>query len=353
MNRTDVFLKQISRREIDAALIENTENLRYLSGFFGDSSQALVSPETCLLFTDFRYIEQAEKEVESFEIIKTTGAERLSAIANAVSGLKVKNLGVEADISHRRFMEYNDRLKTQKYTDISPDVQALRAVKSKEEQTYIRAASKIVDRAFSHMIKTIRSGMSEKDVLAELVYFLYRHSEGLAFDPIVASGENGALPHARPTGRTIGPGDFLTMDFGCIINGYCSDFTRTIAIGNVDSTQKKVYDVVRKAQAAAIDAVRAGISARALDETARGMIAEAGYRECFEHGLGHGVGLNVHENPVINPASKDVLKAGMAITIEPGIYIKGCTGVRIEDLCIVQDDGADVLTESQKDLVII
>jgi Xaa-Pro aminopeptidase len=191
------------------------------------------------------------------------------------------------------------------------------------------------------------------DIRAELIYYMNKNGADIAFPPIVASGENSSLPHATPTDRKIAPGDFLTMDYGCRFDGYCSDFTRTVAISHMDKEQQKVYDIVKHAGDMALEALAAGKGAREIDAIARGHIAQAGYGEAFGHGLGHGVGMMIHEAPTLNEASDATLQDGMVVTIEPGIYLKGRWGVRIEDICVVRNGGCENLTSAPRDIIII
>jgi Xaa-Pro aminopeptidase len=237
--------------------------------------------------------------------------------------------------------------------DISGAIEAQRIVKDDSELALIERGARHNDALFAHLCRLIQSGMTEMDIKAEIVYYMNKNGADIAFAPIVASGPNSSLPHATPTNRKIQPGDFVTMDYGCRFDGYCSDFTRTVGILDIDKEQQKVYDVVKCAGDIALRMLADGISAREVDAAARSHIAQHGYAEAFGHGLGHGVGLFIHESPTLNEISMGTLADGMVVTVEPGIYLKGRFGVRIEDLCVIKNGGSVNLTTAPRDLIII
>lgn len=338
---------------VDAALITSDINVRYYSGFSGNSSQLLITQDKKLFFTDFRYTEQAEAETD-FTVVETKANERIKTIFEYAGRNNIKKLGVDlSEVSlyaYKSYLEYTDE---KNIVDLSPAIHAQRAVKDAGEIELIAKGAKHNDELFAHMCGILKPGMSELDIKAEIVYFMNRHGADTAFDPIVASGPNSSLPHATPTARKIAEGDFVTMDYGCRFGGYCSDFTRTVAISYIDKDMQKVYDIVNNAALRAFEALKAGATGKDVDAAARNYIAEAGYGEAFGHGLGHGVGILIHEAPTLNPLSEEILAPGMVITIEPGIYLKGRYGVRIEDICVVRDGGFENLSAAPRDMIII
>ena len=230
----------------------------------------------------------------------------------------------------------------------------MRSVKNEDEINAIKAAQKMTDDTFTYIIERISAGRTERDVMLDMEFYMRRMgSEGVSFDFIVVSGKNSSLPHGVPTDKKIENGDFLTMDFGAIVNGYHSDMTRTVAVGNISEEQRRVYDTVLKAQLAAIDAVKPGVVCRDIDKIARDIIYGAGYEGCFGHGLGHSVGVEIHEKPLFNTRCDTVLKEGTVMTVEPGIYLENKFGVRIEDMVVAVKDGCKILTNSRKDLIIL
>ena len=233
-------------------------------------------------------------------------------------------------------------------------IDALRSVKTEEEQALLARAEAIGDAAFAQICTVLKAGMTEREAAAELEYLLKKNgAQGFSFETIMASGAHSSMPHAVPTDKVIEDGDFVTMDFGCIYEGYCSDMTRTVAIGHADDEQRSVYETVLRAQRAAIDAIRPGMTGEEADAVARAVIQKAGYGSCFGHALGHAVGLAIHEDPRLAPGNETVLEPGMAVTIEPGIYLPGRFGVRIEDLVVITADGCRDLTHSPKELLIL
>lgn len=342
----------IAQKKADAALITTDENIRYYSGFSGSSSQLLITPTQKYLFTDARYTEQAEAETD-FTVIETKSPARLAAIfdrANA-SG---KRLGIDlAGVSYTAYKDYLAHIDEADIVDISDAVETQRLVKDDSELALIAKGAQHNDALFSHLCGLIRPGITEIDIKAEIIYYMNKNGADSAFAPIVASGPNSSLPHATPTNRVIVPGDFVTMDYGCRLGGYCSDFTRTVGILDIDKEQQKVYDIVKCAGDIALKMLADGVAARDADAAARSHIAQHGYAEAFGHGLGHGVGLFIHEAPRLNEVSADTLANGMVVTVEPGIYLKGRFGVRIEDLCVIKHGGSVNLTAAPRDLIIL
>lgn len=353
--RYGALTEALEKRGLDACWFTDPSNRRYLSGFTGSAGALLIHPSSRKLFTDSRYTAQAKNEAQGFEIVECAGGETASKVAVACRDLGVRRLGFEEDrvpvSEHRRMQEL-----------LGPDVElvwagdilsSMRSVKTPDEIERLREASAAADEAFYQICGVVEPGMREQDVALEIDCLLRKKCGATAFDTIAASGPNSALPHAKPGGRRLQAGDALVLDFGAACGGYCSDFTRTIFIGAIDKALRSVYNVVRNAQEAALSGIRAGMACRDADALARNVVIEAGYGGCFGHGLGHGVGLDVHEAPRVSPAADGVLEEGMVITVEPGVYIEGTGGVRIEDLCVVREDRLEILTRATRDIIII
>lgn len=348
------LLERMQGAGLDAFVLLSRTNIRYLSGFTGSTSILLVHETGCTLFTDFRYMLQAKEQLPwQFEVVETQRGNDLELLAQRLARLGCKTVGFEdRTISYQQYRQV--AALGFSFTPASGLVDELRLIKDHFELCALRLAQQAADAAFGQLLSLLQPGMTELDVAAELDYLLKKNgAEAAAFDIIVASGKNGALCHAVPTRRCLAPGDMVVLDFGARVQGYCSDMTRTVAIGRPDKKLQDIYAVVLDAQLCALDALRPGISARQLHELAAEVIQRAGYGDCFGHGLGHGFGLDIHEPPTANARSGDVFQPGMTITIEPGIYIEGLGGVRIEDCCIVTQQGHENLTSAPKQLLII
>jgi Xaa-Pro aminopeptidase len=343
----------IAEKGLDALLLSQPENLRYLSGFTGSSGWLLVSGQSAILATDFRYVEQAKKESPDFEIIQTK-RELRDWLPGLVSDLGWHKLGFEANsISYEGYHKLSEAIKTKQVNlELVPAtgiVEGLRSIKEPEELGFITKAIELTDAAFEQARAIIRPGITEKEAAWEIEKCLRQEgSEGIPFEIIVASGQNAALPHARPTEKPICSGEPVLIDMGARINGYCSDFSRTLFLGKADKTSREIYNIVLKAQATAVDRIKSGMDAPQADRLARSVVEQAGYGDAFGHGLGHGVGLAVHEFPTLGPSSSDSLADGMVFTIEPGIYLSGQVGVRIEDMVVLENGKAKVLTKAKK-----
>ena len=341
--------------DVDGILLTSVSNRFYCTE--GDVSEgvALVSKSSSFYYTDSRYIEAAEKCLQGFTVKmvdrQNTYAKRLQ---EDLSALGIQKLGYEEDsFTVREFKTYRDALKVE-FIPMQNALDKLRWVKEPWELERMRKAQAITDLAFSQVLERIRPGMTEKQLQAELIYCLYKNgADGLSFDPIVVSGPNTSLPHGEAGDRVIREGDFVTMDFGVKLQGYCSDMTRTVAVGYATEEMEKVYHTVLQAQKAGIAATKAGVKGKEVDAAARQVITEAGYGEYFGHGYGHGIGLQVHESPSCNTGGETVMEAGMVSSAEPGIYLPGKFGVRIEDVVVFTADGCENLTHSPKNLIII
>lgn len=350
MNRIDKLRLELKNRRTDAALITKPENIFYLSGFTGTAGTILVTKEKQYFFTDFRYVQQAEKQCLGYEIIIYNDDRKLNHILNE---FEISTLGIEDE--YMNVNEFNSARQALKNTELHPlgtTLGKIREIKSNEEIEKIRVAARIGDLAFEHIIKFIKVGKTEREVALELEFFMKRKgATALSFDSIVASGVRSSLPHGVASDKVIEEGDFVTMDYGCIVDGYCSDMTRTVVMGKASEKQLEIYNTVLKAQEAALKVIKPGITGKEVDKVARDIITEAGFGEYFGHGLGHGLGLEVHENPRISPKGESVLQVNHVITDEPGIYIPDFGGVRIEDLLYITDCGYERLCTSTKELI--
>ena len=347
--------ERMDELEVDAFLVSAPENRRYLSGFTGSNGVLVITRADALLATDFRYIEQARAESPAFAVRRMRGGEPW--LPKVATDLAIERLGFEADdLTVARLMRFQRELDESDYAldvefvETFSVIEKVRAVKDADELELLARAVQIADDALAAVRAEIEPGMTERDV----AWALHRRmrelgAEGPSFDTIVAAGANGALPHHRADDTPIRPGDGVVIDMGADFDGYRSDLTRTFVAGaEPDDKFREIYDIVLEAQLAAIDAAKPGMTGEELDAVARQVIADAGYGEEFGHGLGHGVGLAIHERPMVVPTSKDVIEDGMIFTIEPGIYIPGWGGVRIEDIVVMEGGVAKVLTRSPK-----
>lgn len=348
--RVQEILKKL---KLDAILISNGNNMRYVSGFAGETGYVYISDKRHAVITDFRYTIQAEAEAEDYEVITIGNGGYTETLNDVLTTDQVKRLGFESkNMLFADYEELRDSLKHKELVPVANEITAMRRIKTSRELECIKMAEAIGDKVFTEILDFIKPGMTELEVAAKLEYLLkVNGGQALSFPSIVASGVNSSMPHAVPSQKKIEKGDFLTMDFGCVYEGYCSDMTRTIVIGKASQKQKEVYETVSKAQLAALDFIKAGYKGKEIDKVARDIIYGAGYEGCFGHGLGHSVGLNVHENPRLSMLEEDIIEAGMTETVEPGIYIKGFGGVRIEDLVVVTENGCENFTFSDKRLI--
>ena len=351
MDRTQKLIGAMAEKGLKAAWMLSPENIRYLTGFAGEGS-LFVSEEGAIILTDFRYIEQAARESPNVPVVRTTGDLKAEeALGNLLEERGLKSVAIERNLVT---LDTFDRLpKGVEYPSLSGIPERMRRVKDESELDLIRKASRIACRAFDEMLSVIRAGMTEKEVAIELNNRMLRlGSEKEAFSTIACAGINGALPHAVPTDHVLAEGELLTLDFGAQVNGYKTDMTRTVAIGKVSDGLKAVYDAVLTAQGMALDAIRAGVSCREVDKIARDYL-DARYPGAFGHGLGHSVGLFIHEGPQLSAKSEDVLEAGQIMTVEPGVYIPGLGGCRIEDIVVITATGYENLIDAPKHLIVL
>ncbi len=336
-----------------AALIFSQANRFYLSGFNNDSGAVLITKNDAVFFTDFRYLEAAKKA----SAIRVLDSKNLYGQINEM--LKVGGITeilIETDfVSVYKFFILKQNLNAEISNSgiISKKLTDMRIIKSDKEIALIKSAQKLTDETFNYILPRIASGRTEKDIMLDMEFFMRKNgSDGVSFDFVVVSGKNSSLPHGVPTDKRIEKGDFVTMDFGAVIGGYRSDMTRTVAVGNVSDEQKNVYNTVLTAQKAALKKIRAGVVCCDVDKIARDII-EKEYPGSFGHGLGHSVGIQIHELPAFNTRDTTVLEKNTVITVEPGIYLENKFGVRIEDMVIVTDDGCENITKSPKELIIL
>jgi Xaa-Pro aminopeptidase len=352
-DRPTRLLAELSAVGADLILVTSLVNVRYLTGFTGSNGAALIGPDTRVFLTDFRYVEQAQAEVDpSFQrrIVSTGFADALVQLmpdGDQRLGFEDHQLTVHSHAELREKLPERVEL-----VAAGTPVQALRAVKEPGEIDKIRAACELADAALREIMEHGIAGRTEREVAIALEDAMRaRGASGPSFESIVAAGPHGALPHASPRDVTIGPGELVVVDWGAVLDGYCSDCTRTFATGGLSDTAKVAYDLVLEAQRAGVQAIRPELGGKEADATARTIIDAAGHAEHFGHSLGHGVGLEVHEKPTLSQRSEDTLQVGNVVTVEPGVYLPGELGVRIEDLCVVTESGHEILTHIPKELI--
>ncbi|MBN2248379.1 MAG: aminopeptidase P family protein [Coriobacteriia bacterium] len=355
--RIEALRRQMRDEGIPAVVVSTVANLRYLTGFDdviddGINGACLVTQDLTRFYTDKRYADAAVSAAEGgpWEI----GVQRENLyieICDDLHDLGAESLALETSVPYGRFKFISEQFRgAVRMTDHL--VETFRQVKELSEIERIEAAATIADRAFDHMVEFIRPGLTEAEIALELEFTMRRHgSDGMPFAPIVASGPNGAHPHAIPGPRTITPGDLIVLDFGARVGGYCSDMTRTVCVGAASDEQRRLYDAVLAANEAGLAEVRAGRPCVDVDRVGRDVLVERGLGDLFTHGIGHGVGLDIHEMPTLGPRSTQSLRNHAVVTVEPGVYVEGFAGVRIEDLVVVEDGGHRRLTNSPKELI--
>lgn len=354
MNRLERAKQMLSQKGLDAIVVSDPHSMHYLSaaeyeGYF------LLTNETCYVMTDSRYTDVCERDTKGATVVTLKRGQTYVALLQELAkrhnlvtfGFEDRHLTVS---SHEKFTLIDGLT----FSPIGGALEELRYIKDADELDYLREAEHIGDKAFDHILGILRPGMTEIEVALALEAEMRRcGAQGLSFDTIVASGVNGSMPHSVPSTKKLVEGELITMDFGCRYHGYCSDMTRTVALGNVDAKLKEIYDVVYEAQLVGLDALRAGVSGAAVDAASREIIERAGYGENFGHGLGHSVGLFIHEDPRLSPAEERLLLPDMVVTVEPGIYLTGIGGVRIEDMVRVTKEGHENFAKSPKQLITV
>ena len=348
LKRLENLRKEMRKKDIEAVFVDKKEDVTYLSGFLGDDAFLFITDNHSYIITDFRYIEQAKREAVGYEVIKDE-----DNIWKEIDK-SIKRVGIqEENITYARYKKYKSKLSNVEFVSIENILRKLRIKKTKKELENIKVAAKIADKAFSHILKYIKAGVREMDVALELEYFMKKNkASGVSFETIVASGVRTCMPHGVASDKIIENGDTVTLDYGALYNNYCSDMTRTVFVGEPNRDVLDIYDIVKKAQLEGIKKAQDGIIASEVDKVSRDIIQENGYGDYFGHALGHGVGMEVHEWPRLSHLSDVKLEDGMVVTIEPGIYVPGLGGVRIEDMLVIRNDVPEVLTKSSKDVFI-
>lgn len=340
--------------DLDAVLLTAPHSIRYFSGFGGGEGVCLVGRNFRKLFVDSRYTVEAKRDAKAFEVIEFKGGGLLSCIRLALDENNVKVLGFEdSQMSVAELGTYEKELKGIELVGLGDRTERLRMIKTEEELECLKQAEKIGDMAFEAVLPMIKVNACENEIAAEIEYQMRkRGASGISFETIAVSGYKSAMPHGKPDNKKLARGDFLTLDFGCVYNGYCSDMTRTVVLEKASEEQIKIYNTVLSAQLTGLEAIKAGVCARDADAAARAVIEKGGFGKYFGHSLGHGVGLLIHELPNLSPKSEIILEENMVVTCEPGIYIEGLGGVRIEDMVAVKKDGNLNLTSSTKELIV-
>ncbi|MBQ7229430.1 MAG: aminopeptidase P family protein [Oscillospiraceae bacterium] len=352
MKNLDKYLSLLSDGQ--GLLLTSRYSRHYGAEFDIAEGVAIVSKNGCRYFTDSRYIESAENGIKGFEVLDIKGHGYIKRLNDAIADFGITELGFEEPfLTYAEYMSYDKDLNCT-LVPRNAEINGFRGTKEDWELELMRKAQAITDKAFSEVIGRIRVGMTELELQAELIYCMYKNgATGLAFDPIVVSGPNTSLPHGVAGERRIQAGDFITMDYGASYMGYCSDMTRTVAVGHATEEMVKVYNTVLEAQLAGLAVSRAGVPGEAIDAAARKVITDAGYGEYFGHGYGHSLGLEIHENPSPNAKNPNPMPLKAVASAEPGIYLPGKFGVRIEDTCVYLEDGIEILTHSPKELIVI
>ena len=350
--------EELKRLHLDGILITNRPNRYYLSGFTGSSALLYITMEKAQLITDFRYLEQASNQCPEFEVIDQGTEGLIKTAIKLAEKDAIKTIGFESEhVSYSTYLVLKEHGNFE-FLPTKYIVEKIRQIKDHKELEKMRQAAKIADDAFSEIIPFIKEnypkGLTEREIALKLESLMKeKGASKTSFDSIVAAGAKSSLPHAEPDQNTLKYGDFLVMDFGCVFEGYCSDMTRTIVLGEATTKHKEIYETVLKAQLEALNAIRGGVEGKKVDKVARDIITEAGYGQFFGHGLGHAVGIEIHENPRFSPGETNIIEEGMVITVEPGIYIPGFGGVRIEDMVMIKNEGIENFTHSPKELMII
>lgn len=337
-----------------ALLVTADCNRFYFTGFASSAGSVLICKEAAVFLIDFRYYEKAKATVDSCQVIQSPPAK----VSELCDRYGIKELFIEATstpVSRLAALRRDLAGVTVSDSDRFDGIIAeMRSIKTQEELAYIREAQRMTDETFSYILNHIRPGRTEKEIMLDMEFYMRRMgSEGVSFDFIVVSGKNSSLPHGVPTDKVVQRGDFVTMDFGAVVGGYHSDMTRTVAVGEASDEMRLVYDTVLRAQLESEKVIRAGAVCQDVDKVARDIINAAGYEGCFGHGLGHSVGVEIHESPAFSPRCETVLRSGMVMTVEPGIYLENKFGVRIEDMVYVTDTGSLNLTASEKQLLVL
>lgn len=355
MKNLEKYVSLLDGGEVDGLLLTSRFARMYGAEFDIAEGIAIVTKKGCRYFTDSRYIESAQNNIQDFAVLEMNRSNPYHKLLNeAIADFGVKTLGFEeVYLTVAELMSFEEKLNA-RLVPYHQKIYGFRAVKEPWELARMRKAQEITDAAFAEMLTKIKPGLTEKQLQAELVYSILKNgADGMAFEPIVISGPNTSMPHGVPGDRVVQEGDFITMDFGALYQGYCADMTRTVAVGYVTEEMERVYNTVLQAQTAAIAATKPGVRGKDIDGVARKIIADAGYGTFFGHGYGHCLGMECHESPNCNPGGETVMQIGMISSAEPGIYLPGKFGVRIEDVVIFTEGGCENITKSPKNLIIL
>lgn len=352
--RVHKLREAMAGRELKAMLITNPINRRYMTGFTGSAGYVLITEQEAYLLTDFRYMAQASSQAQGFNVVEH-GVKPMDSVRDLLVAANINEVGFEQDsVTFGTHASYAETLQSVKLKAVSGIVEQLRMFKDADEIAVMQRAADLADATFSHVLQFVKPGMTEREVDLEMEFFMRKHgATSSSFDTIVASGERSAMPHGVASSKVIGQDELITFDFGALLDGYCSDLTRTIATGNPVPELRKIYDIVLEAQLHTLENLKPGMTGREADALARDIITGYGYGEQFGHSTGHGLGMEVHEAPRLSKLSDDVLKPGMVVTVEPGIYIDGLGGVRIEDDVVITETGIHILTKSDKKFTVI
>lgn len=344
--RVKKLLEKMSREKVDTVFITDEKNLYYYSGFYKGEGYLVIGKDKLIVVTDTRYTEYASMVCTGFEVKNIA----LVKPSDFVYGEEICGFE-DRSISYKKYAELSSQIKN--LVPLGNMTDSLREIKDEEEIGFIKKAAHITDMAFEYICSYIKEGVTEKQIAAEIDSFMKKNgADDIAFSTIAASGTRASLPHAVPTDEKVKKGDFIVLDYGCTINGYCSDMTRTVAVGEVSEEKREIYNRVLEAQLMSLNALKEGVSGEYVDKVARDYLDKY-YKNAFAHSLGHSVGLYIHEAPNLSPRNKNPLKENTVITVEPGVYLEGNTGVRIEDLTVVKKCGCEILSKSPKELIIL
>lgn len=353
MNRIEALRNQFREHDIEGLLVTSSYNRQYMTQFSGTAGVALISLQAAIFITDFRYMEQAKEQAQGYEVVQHTGP-IFEEVAKQVEKLGLKKLGFEQKhLTYESHQLYSKFIKAT-LVPVAGLIEGIRLKKDEHEIKLIQDAATIADAAFNHITSFIRPGLTELEVSNELEFFMRRQgATSSSFDIIVASGYRSALPHGVASDKVIEKGELVTLDFGAYYKGYCSDITRTVAVGQVNDQLKEIYKTVLEAQLRGMEGIKPGLTGKQADALTRDYITEKGYGDYFGHSTGHGLGMEVHEDPSLSVKSETVLEPRMVVTVEPGIYIAGVGGTRIEDDTLITADGNRSFTHSPKELLIL
>ncbi|MDO3676916.1 M24 family metallopeptidase [Paenibacillus ehimensis] len=344
----------LEQKGLPALLITNATNRKYMTGFTGSAGYVLLTADRAVLLTDFRYVTQASEQAAGYEIIEH-GPKVAESVHDLLRKWGITKLGFEqTDLSYGTYSSYAETLGGIEFVPTGGLVESLRMIKDDEEIAVMQQAADLADRTFVHILGLLKSGVKELDISLEIEMFVRKHgAASTSFETIVASGERSALPHGKASDKIIGTGEFVTLDFGAYYKSYCSDITRTVIVGTPTDKHRDIYKIVLEAQMEALERIKPGMTGKEADAVARDIIKRYGYGDHFGHGTGHGLGMEVHEAPRLSVQGDVVLTPGMVVTVEPGIYLPGFGGVRIEDDIVITETGNRRLTQSSKDLIVI